>query len=221
MAWAMDGRLSSSSLQGDCGRLRMLSKPVIVMPLLLSTKGLCAVASLLTTCFPLSPTWTSVPLLMPSVSVSLGCPNRIPQTGALNNRNFFSPSSGDYKSQSKGWQGWFLVRTLFPACRRPPSCVSLRGCSTAVPSSSCKDTSPVGSECIRRPSLNSVASLKALFLNPVMSRVRTSTCGCWGIQGSSVPLGAGRFHSVHFRVLSSLQGSYQQHRLHLADKEMK
>ena len=36
--------------------------------------------------------------------------------GGLNNRNI-SPSSGGEKSTTKSWQSWFLLRSLFLACR--------------------------------------------------------------------------------------------------------
>lgn len=47
------------------------------------------------------------------VLVSLGCQNKIPQTGGLNIRYLFL--IGGWKSQIK--QSWFLVKVVFLACR--------------------------------------------------------------------------------------------------------
>lgn len=55
----------------------------------------------------------------PTLLVYLGCHNKVPQTGWLNNRNLFPHNSGGQKSKIKVLTGSFLLRHLSLACCRP------------------------------------------------------------------------------------------------------
>ena len=57
---------------------------------------------------------------------------------SLNYRHLFSPGFGGQKFQIKVWQGELLVKTLFLACRCPPS-----HCTHMASSCACRENSPV------------------------------------------------------------------------------
>lgn len=158
MAWAADGCLTeiSLSLGGDFERPRMLSKPLTMMPLLLSTKGLCGVASPLIRCLAVSSTWTSILLLMLSVLVSSDRPNRIPETSGL----LFSWQFWRFEVQNQGvGRAGFWWGLSFQLIDRRLLTVSFHGIFPSV-SSSYKGTSPVGLKCTLMTSLNLIYLLK-------------------------------------------------------------
>lgn len=63
-----------------------------------------------------------------------GVPTKKAHTmGGLNSRNLFSHTSGHWRSRSRLWKGWVLLKPVSMACRRPSSprgftCLSLCVC---------------------------------------------------------------------------------------------
>lgn len=74
--------------------------------------------------------WVFSPLIFHvSVLVSLGCHKNLLSTGGLTNRNLFFLTVLEARSLRLRFQPiWFLMRTLFLACRFMPFCYVLTWC---------------------------------------------------------------------------------------------
>ena len=63
--------------------------------------------------------------IISDVFVGSGCHNKRPQTSGLNNKHLFLTVLKAWSAGSRWHQGWFLMKPLFLACRRLPSCCVL------------------------------------------------------------------------------------------------